>query len=138
MEIKIFRDIPVEARKIRQEVFIDEQGFEYEFDEIDSFATHIVLYLDGTAAGVCRVFSDPKTGRMTLGRLAVSKAHRGRGLGTMLLKSAEEHSRSKGADELWLHAQRQAEHFYSSAGYTPIGETEYEEGCPHVWMMKKL
>lgn len=138
MEIKTFGVIPNEAKKIRQEVFIDEQGFESEFDEIDSFATHIVLYIDGEAAGVCRVFSDPETGRMTLGRLAVSRIHRGKGLGTLILKAAEEHALGEGSTELWLHAQRQAEGFYSSAGYTPVGETDYDEDCPHVWMMKKL
>ncbi len=138
MKIKIFASLPDEAKRIRQEVFVDEQGFEDEFDTVDGFATHIVLYIDTTAAGVCRVFKDPETDRMTLGRLAVSKIHRGKGLGTLILKAAEEHTLVEGSTELWLHAQRQAEGFYSSAGYTPVGETDYDEDCPHVWMIKKL
>lgn len=138
MEIKIFASLPDEAKRIRQEVFVDEQGFEEEFDTVDDFATHIVLYIDTAAAGVCRVFEDPETGRTTLGRLAVSRPHRGKGLGTAILKAAEDYTASDGANELWLHAQRQAEKFYASAGYISVGETEYEEGCPHVWMMKKI
>lgn len=138
MEIKIFKTIPEEAKRLRQEVFINEQGFEAEFDETDSFAAHIVLYTDGTAAGVCRVFLDPETRRMTLGRLAVGKSQRGKGLGTLILKAAEDYVISAGGAELWLHSQRQAENFYAGAGYIPVGETDYDEGCPHIWMMKTL
>ena len=34
-----------DARAIRQSVFVEEQGFEYEFDDIDETALHLVLYL---------------------------------------------------------------------------------------------
>ena len=40
-----------DARIIRQEVFVEEQGFHHEFDEIDSRAWHLVLYENGQAAG---------------------------------------------------------------------------------------
>ena len=33
-----------DARAIRQSVFVEEQGFEYEFDDIDEIALHLVLY----------------------------------------------------------------------------------------------
>ena len=33
-----------DARVIRQSVFVEEQGFEYEFDDIDETALHLVLY----------------------------------------------------------------------------------------------
>lgn len=46
-----------DARIIRQEVFVEEQGFHHEFDEIDSRAWHLVLYENGQAAGCCRLFS---------------------------------------------------------------------------------
>ena len=35
MEYKIFDNFPQEAKDIRTAVFIDEQGFKNEFDEID-------------------------------------------------------------------------------------------------------
>ena len=32
-----------DARLIRQSVFVEEQGFEYEFDDIDETALHLVF-----------------------------------------------------------------------------------------------
>ena len=43
-----------DARIIRQEVFVEEQGFHHEFDETDQTAWHLVLYENGHAAGCCR------------------------------------------------------------------------------------
>ena len=41
---------------IRTEVFVDEQGFEDEYDEIDDESHHIILYDDeGKPAGCCRI-----------------------------------------------------------------------------------
>lgn len=60
-----------DARIIRQEVFVEEQGFHHEFDEIDSRAWHLVLYENGQAAGCCRLFSSDQPEVYILGRLAV-------------------------------------------------------------------
>ena len=64
------------ARKIREKVFIEEQGFEVEFDNIDESATHILLTIDGDPAATGRVF--PKEdGVYILGRIAVLPQYRG-------------------------------------------------------------
>lgn len=70
-----------DARIIRQEVFVEEQGFHHEFDEIDSRAWHLVLYENGQAAGCCRLFSSDQPEVYILGRLAVRKSCRGRQYG---------------------------------------------------------
>ena len=44
METKIYNQLPDEAKEIRLEVFVKEQGFEEEFDDIDKTAAHIVLF----------------------------------------------------------------------------------------------
>lgn len=41
---------------IRIKVFMEEQGFKNEFDDIDNRAIHIVLYKEGKPVGTCRVF----------------------------------------------------------------------------------
>ena len=43
MTIKVYDKLPQAAKKIRQEVFGQEQGFKKEFDEIDPIAKHIIL-----------------------------------------------------------------------------------------------
>lgn len=45
-----------DAMLVRQEVFVEEQGFHDEFDDIDEIADHYLLYVDGEIAGCCRVF----------------------------------------------------------------------------------
>ena len=52
--VAVYHSLPEEARKIREEVFVREQGFQEEFDEIDGYAVHLVLFCDGTPAAVCR------------------------------------------------------------------------------------
>ena len=44
MFIKIYDEIPEEAKTIREAVFIKEQGFKDEFDEIDDVAKHVLLF----------------------------------------------------------------------------------------------
>lgn len=44
MKVKMFDKLPNEAKIIRKAVFVNEQGFKNEFDEIDENATHIVVY----------------------------------------------------------------------------------------------
>ena len=50
MDIKIYDTLPEEAVRIREVVFVEEQGFQDEFDEIDSYAKHLVLF-DGEKPG---------------------------------------------------------------------------------------
>ena len=46
-EIKLQKGLPADAKAIRIEVFVDEQGFHEEFDGRDDRAYHAVLYRDG-------------------------------------------------------------------------------------------
>ena len=138
MEIKVFKHFPNDAMKIRQEVFVEEQGFLDEFDEIDKVAMHIVAYDGNEAAGTCRVFYDEDKSTYVLGRLAVVKLYRGVNLGSLLLKEAEKQVLSNGGDRLILHSQCVATGFYRKNGYREYGNVEDDEGCPHIWMMKNL
>ena len=58
MKFKVYNKLPDEAVKIREEVFVREQGFENEFDEIDDNAWHIVLFWDDAPAAVCRFYKE--------------------------------------------------------------------------------
>ena len=44
MNTKIFTTLPQDAKDIRIEVFMKEQGFKNEFDEIDTISHHIVVF----------------------------------------------------------------------------------------------
>jgi predicted GNAT family N-acyltransferase len=136
MEIRIYDRLHSHAVAIRNTVFVEEQGFIDEFDEADGRAIHLVMYQGEEPIGVCRVFTEGET--WLLGRFAVQKAWREKGLGSLLLREAEETVRSHGGTTLTLHAQCRAMAFYEKNGYTPFGEIEYEQDCPHMAMKKEL
>ena len=58
MEIKAYEKLPKEAKDSRREVFVDEQGFKNEFDDIDNTAIHLVCYDNENPIGTARIFYD--------------------------------------------------------------------------------
>ena len=77
MDIKIYDTLLEEAVRIRKTVFVEEQGFQDEFDKIDSYARHLVLFDGENPIAVCRFFRNEETGDFTVGRIAVLKEYRG-------------------------------------------------------------
>lgn len=139
MNISIYETFPEDAKKIREEVFVREQGFQEEFDEIDHESVHLVLYdEDDLPAATCRIFWNAAMNSYIIGRLAVIKKYRGRNIGAFMLKEAETYVREKGGKTLVLHAQCRAAGFYKKSGFTEFGEIGEEEGCPHIWMRKYI
>ena len=135
---KVYDTLPEEAAMIRRAVFMDEQGFVQEFDETDHLARHIVLFDGETPVAVCRFFPGDTPGDYIVGRIAVMKPYRSRGLGAEVLRAAENAAAALHGNTIRLHAQISAKGFYEKQGYQAYGPVEYEEYCPHVWMRKKL
>ena len=138
MEVKIFNELPSEAHDIRETVFIKEQGFEKEYDDIDLIAKHIVIYDEGTAVGTCRVFWDDELDSYHVGRIAVLKEHRGKNLGRLLLEETEKLVKSLGGTTLKLGGQIRAAGFYDKLGFKQIGEIYLDEGYPHIPYCKTI
>lgn len=139
MKMSIYKGIPEYAKEIRRTVFVDEQGFHDEFDETDRVAAHIIAFdEDANPVATCRIFKGSEPDTYILGRLAVLKEYRGNNIGSKLVKEAENYVRENGGKRIALHAQCRACAFYQKSGFTAFGETEEEEGCPHIWMEKRL
>jgi predicted GNAT family N-acyltransferase len=127
------------ALALRIEVFCREQGVpeELERDEHDATAIHLVAVTgDGRVVGTCRLVADGP--RVRLGRMAVARSHRGRGIGASLLELAHREARAAGAREVELHAQLTARDFYAAAGYVAEGDRFEEAGLLHVLMRRPL
>lgn len=137
MEVKQYDTLPQDAAAIRRAVFMEEQGFQKEFDEIDAYAKHLVMYDQDVPVAVCRLFQKSGTQSYIIGRIAVVKQYRGRKLGAELLKEAEKIVARNHGETMLLHAQLQAVKFYEKQGFEAFGEIEAEEHCPHIWMRKK-
>ncbi len=163
MDIQIKTGCFEDAALVRRAVFVDEQGYEIEFDQIDeaSSCIHVTLYVDGQLAVCSRVFpeelehaADAEAPALPacdmdegvaagetyiMGRVAVLPAMRRRGLASKIVEASEAAARDAGAKLIKLHAQEYVLPLYAKAGYTQIAPVDYEdEGQPHAWMAKLL
>ncbi len=123
-------------RGIRYEVFVEEQHIpiEVEFDDQDEGARHfLAVDAHGQALGTTRLLSSGQIGRM-----AVLRGHRRRGIGRMLLDAAVQAARARGAYRVFLHAQSQTVRFYAAAGFVRDGEPFMEAGIPHLPMAREF
>ncbi len=136
VECRLSAGLPRDAEIIRRSVFIEEQGFQNEFDEIDAHAVHAVIYVVGERAATGRLYGG--TDKMTIGRVAVLKDFRGGGLGRAVIENLEQKARGLGAAEISLSAQVRVKEFYERLGYVATDECSDDEGVPHVKMIKAL
>ena len=136
INFKVTNNLTEEEKMIRETVFIDEQNFKTEFDEIDDIATHIVMYLDNQPVGCCRLYKQDN--EYHIGRIAVLKPYRGNGYGERILLKAEKAAKKMGADSISLSAQVRASGFYEKLGYKKHGEIYYDEYCEHIAMKKDI
>lgn len=125
-----------DAFYIRKTVFMDEQGFFDEFDDIDPVALHAVVYDGDKPIGCGRVFLE--NGNAHLGRIAVLLEYRKMGIGRILMQALEQAARENlEFSHFELSAQKRAIGFNKSVGYEEIGEFYLDEGYPHITMIKE-
>ena len=136
INFKVTNNLTEEEKMIRETVFIDEQNFKTEFDEIDDIATHIVMYLDNQPVGCCRLYKQDN--EYHIGRIAVLKPYRGKGYGEKILLEAEKVAKKMGADSISLSAQVRVSGFYEKLGYKKYGEIYFDEYCEHIAMIKEI
>ena len=123
------------AFAIRTRVFVTEQGVpeEIEMDRDDKRALHFLAIEAGKAVGTARVVL--RHGNAKIGRMAVLKTRRGRGIGTNLLKRAIGMAKKQGAQKIYLHAQVPVIGFYEATGFQCVGRIFSEAGIPHRKMI---
>ncbi|WP_167959207.1 GNAT family N-acetyltransferase [Anaerosporobacter faecicola] len=138
MIYKVYDYLSEDAMDIRKIVFMEEQGFQNEFDDLDEKAIHFVVYtMEKQPIATCRVIED-KDGAFILGRLAVLSDFRGKNIGVGLLREVEKTVLKRGGKSIRLHAQCRVKDFYNKVGYLEHGLEDDDEGCPHIWMSKTL
>lgn len=120
---------------IRLHVFVREQGVpaEIELDRDDERALHLLAFASGKAVGTARIVL--RHGSAKIGRMAVLKAYRRRGIGTKLLKRALVTAKIQGAQKIYLHAQVSAIGFYEAMAFRCVGPVFREAGIPHRKMI---
>jgi predicted GNAT family N-acyltransferase len=114
---------------VREEVFVHEQNVppEMEVDEDDPRSLHVLARApDGTVIAAGRL-----TPAGQIGRMAVLKDWRDRGVGSALLQLLLEQARTRGMKEVRLHAQADATGFYLKHGFETAGDDFMEAGILH-------
>lgn len=136
MNYQFFNELPQAAQMIREKVFMEEQGFQNEFDDIDQTCLHLVVYKNNLPIGCARMFVENE--QIILGRIAVLKEYRHLHIGSYILKQLENQALSMGYHQVTLSAQCRASSFYEKNGYHQEGDKYYDEYCPHIHMIKTL
>lgn len=136
--IKNYNSLCEDARYIRTEVFMKEQGFKDEFDEWDNKISHVVLFVDGKPAATGRLLPGKNNKTFIIGRVAVLKEYRNLHLGSKIINSLEEEAKKLGGDSIELSAQCSAQCFYEKLGYIASGEPYLDEHCEHIHMEKQI
>lgn len=128
-------DLPA-LRAVRETVFVSEQKvpIEEEWDALDPVSRHVLARdLQGNPIGTGRLTPQHKIGRM-----AVLRDWRGRGVGAAMLQSLMDQARALGYPDLALNAQVDAVEFYRQFGFEPYGEEFMEAGIRHQAMRRSL
>lgn len=123
----------------RQDVFVSEQHcFYQDLDGLDQHAIHL-LAVDGNGiSGYLRVIRPGFHGEnAVIGRVAVSKEHRGKGLGRMMMKRGIDIARTISA-AIDIEAQAYLKAFYESFGFEALSDPYIHADTPHIHMRRKL
>lgn len=121
---------------VREAVFVLEQHVprDMEIDDDDPRSVHVLARAqDGTPIGSGRL-----TPEGSIGRVAVLRGWRGRGVGTMVLQTLLDQARARRLTAVSMHAQRDAVPFWLQHGFASVGEEFEEAGIPHILMQRPL
>jgi predicted GNAT family N-acyltransferase len=128
IELMAWERARAQAAPIRLVVFVEEQGVppELEMDDMDARCVHALAFDGERAVATGRLLPDGHIGRM-----AVLKEFRGKGVGGAVLTKLMEAAKERGDREVALSAQVHALAFYRAHGFQPIGEVYEEAGILH-------
>jgi predicted GNAT family N-acyltransferase len=128
------------AIAVREQVFCREQGVPRaeELDGLDDGALHLIALQpgDGRVIGTLRLLLLGE--EVKLGRVAVERDWRHRGVATRMIELALCKARAHGARRARLASQLDATALYERAGFAVRSEPFEEAGIAHVWMDLEL
>ncbi|MDQ3229295.1 MAG: GNAT family N-acetyltransferase [Pseudomonadota bacterium] len=125
-----------DLRAVRETVFVQEQNVPLaeEWDMLDPECVHVIARAtDGTPIGTGRLTPERKIGRM-----AVLREWRNKGVGDALLLALIAQAQERGWREVKLNSQVDAQRFYARHGFIPSGERFMEAGIEHQPMQRKF
>ena len=122
-------------RRIRYDVFVVEQGVPevLEWDNADVVSVHALAEAEREPIGCARLLPDGH-----IGRVAVVRSWRHRGVGSALMHTLIGVARDRGDAAVIVNAQLAAMPFYARDGFEATGGIFDEAGIPHRVMTRRL
>jgi predicted GNAT family N-acyltransferase len=135
IELLPWKKARAQAAPIRFTVFVEEQGvpLEIELDPQDALSVHALVFDQEKAVATGRLLPDGHIGRM-----AVLKEWRRRGIGALMLQALMQRAKERGYAEVALSAQIHAVPFYRAQGFIAEGDEYLEAGIRHQAMKRPL
>src|SRR5262249_13025114 len=103
-------------------------------DRDDKRALHFLAFKAGKVVGTARLVMHHRSAKV--GRMAVLKNYRRKGIGTKLLRKAILTARRQGVQHIYLHAQVPVIGFYEALAFRCVGPFFTEAGFPHGKMVQ--
>lgn len=128
VDFNIYKDMLLD---IRNEVFTIEQSVpeELDLDGFDEESKHIIIFDNDMPVATGRIQADGH-----IGRVAVIKKYRGKGVGRLIIDGLVSYAKSIGLSKVYLGAQVTAKGFYSRLGFIPYGDVYLDAGIDHIMM----
>ncbi len=121
--------------EIRHRVFVEEQNVPeaLELDEFDSDASHWIARIEDKVIATARMLDNG-----VIGRMAVLKPYRGKGVGTALINAIIKEAKARSYPAVELGAQTHAIAFYETVGFRIKGPRFIDAGIAHQHMHLQL
>ena len=129
--VKFDEQYAPEIKNIRNDVFTNEQHIDedMDFDGQDRDAVRVLVICKGKYVGTGRMLNDGH-----IGRLAVLREYRGRGLGAKVVLALVKEAKNMDVKRVYLGAQKHAVGFYEKLGFAIYGEPYTEVNIEHIHM----
>jgi ElaA protein len=144
ISIKTFNELATvelyEILQLRSEVFVVEQNCVYQdIDGKDKKALHVLGMVEDKIIAYTRCFRQGDYFKeASIGRVVVKESQRKFKRGNQLMNSSieaiEKHYKT---NTIKISAQCYLNKFYTNLGFKSIGEEYFEDGIPHIEMIKK-
>lgn len=144
IQVKNFSELTVdelyELLRLRSEVFVVEQNCVYQdIDNKDQLALHILGVSEQKLVAYTRCFPPGiYFEEAAIGRVVVADSARGTGLGHSIMEASLTAIKKRfNTTTVKLSAQTYLKDFYTTHGFSEVGEEYLEDGIPHIAMLLK-
>ncbi len=124
---------------LRTKIFVVEQDCPYqEVDFKDPKCYHVFGIKNSEIIAVTRIIpSGISCPEISIGRVALSKVHRGTGIADQLMDNSIHFIETNlGEQPIRISAQQYLLKYYDKHGFVPQGKMYLEDGIPHVEMLR--